>query len=160
LPCFVVASLVVVTVFAERQWHLTSMGTRSSVGSQPDWIDRSVPSGTRVAIVYTGHVSPIPIWETEFFNRAAGPVYDFDEPMLGDLPETQVEIAPHGRLLDTGPIAARYGMSDGIAPLAGMRVATLGSLILYRLPGHLGLASIVDGLYPSTAWSGRQVVYR
>jgi hypothetical protein len=160
LPCLVFVYLVVLTAFAEREWHLIAAVARASVGPQADWIDHAVPSGGRVAVVYTAHVPPVPIWEDEFFNRAAGDVYDLGDPMPGALPETHVTVAPGGRLVAAGRIPARYGLSDELAPLAGTAIATSGPLTLYRLPGELALGSVVEGLYPNSSWSGRHVAYR
>ena len=80
--------------------------------------------------------------------------------MPGALPETHVTVAPGGRLIGTGPIAARYGLSDVSAPLAGPPIASSGALTLYLLTGQLALGSVVEGLYPNSYWSGRHVVYR
>lgn len=160
LPGLVLVYLVALTAFAERQWHNLSTGALASVGRpQADWIDRTVPPGSRVALLYTAHVAPISIWETEFFNRSAGPVYDLSEPMPGALPETHVTVGREGRLLDPRPVASRYGLSDEIAPLAGSPIGTAGSLTLFRVPGELGLGSLVQGLYLFSSWSGKHVTY-
>ena len=159
-PCLILMYLLVLTAFAERQWHSIAAGARASVGPHADWIDRAVPAGSRIPVVYTGHVPPIPIWETEFFNRSAGAVYDLGTPMPGALPETHVTVTPRGRLVDTGSIPAHYGLSDELAPLAGPTIASSGTLTLHRLPGKLALGSVVKGLYLNSSWSGRHVVFR
>jgi Dolichyl-phosphate-mannose-protein mannosyltransferase len=160
LPGIVLATFVAVTALSEREWHALSAGALSAIGSStPDWVDRSVPGGSRVAVVYTGHVAPIAVWETEFFNRSLGDVYIFDEPEPGAIPETPVTVSRRGLLLAGGPVEAVYGLSDEIAPLHGARVGAAGLLTLYRLPGTLALGSIVRGLYPYSSWSGRHVMY-
>ncbi len=51
------------------------------VSGPPDWIDRAVPPGTSVSVVYPGVLEPLKIWENEFFNRSLGSVYSIGVPM-------------------------------------------------------------------------------
>lgn len=161
LPGLVFAYFIAVMAFVEHDFRRASLGTVGAIGNpQPNWIDETVPRGAQVAIVYTGQTSPITIWENEFFNRSAGPVYDLGEPTPGALPETRVTVDPRtGVLLDGGPVESRYALSDATAPLVGTPIGTAGQLTLYRVPGKVGLKTLVEGLYPGETWSGPHVRY-
>jgi hypothetical protein len=163
LPGLVLVYLVVVTAFSAREWHQNSVGALSTVGRpDPDWIDRAVPSGAQVAFLYTAQEGPTTVWETEFWNRSVGPVYDTGEPTPGALPETRLTVDLRTGALRSGTAAvhAEYGISDTTADLAGTRIGSAGALVLVRLPGELRLKSYVQGLYPFSTWSGRHVTYR
>lgn len=160
VPVFLLAYFLAVMAFAEREWHRTSRAAFGAIGSpQPDWIDRTLPSGAQAAILYTSHVSPVVIWENEFFNRAAGTVYYLDEPTPGGLPEWPVRIGRDGlvRGPELGPV--QYTLGDDIAVPAGPRLAGAGGLRLHKAPGKLQLQARVQGLYPFSPWSARRVTY-
>jgi dolichyl-phosphate-mannose-protein mannosyltransferase len=160
LPALLLCYFLGTMAFAEREWHRASHATFNAIGSpQPDWIDRALPSGATAVILNTNHVSPIVIWENEFFNRAAGSVYYLDEPTPGGLPEWKVRVGPGGvvRGPEVGP--APYALGDEIAVPAGRRIGDAGGLLLHRVPGALRLRSYVQGLYPFSQWSGQKVAY-
>src|SRR5215218_6188804 len=158
LPALVGAYLLVVLSFTERQWQESSRAARATLGNtQSDWIDRRVPGDAAVALLYTGHVTPIVLWETEFFNRAAGPVYYLNERDPGDLPTARADVADNGRLVGVAP--TRYGLSDAVATFAGPQLGSGGALTLYRLKPPPHLHTLVDGLYPGETWSGPRLRY-
>ncbi len=161
LPGLVLAYFLAVMVFVEHDFRRASVGTLGAVGNpRPNWIDETVPPGAQVAVVYTGQTAPVTIWENEFFNRSAGPVYDLGDPTPGGLPETHVTVDPRtGVLLDGGPVESAYALSDATAPLVGTPVGTAGQLTLYRVPGTVGLKTLVEGLYPGEMWSGPHLRY-
>jgi hypothetical protein len=160
LPVLLLGYFLVVMAFAEREWHRASRATFNAIGSpQPDWIDRALPSGAKAAILNTNHVSPIVIWENEFFNRAAGSVYYLDEPTPGGLPEQRVRVDADGVVRGPELGAVRYALGDEIATPAGPELASAGGLVLHRVPGELGLRALVQGLYPFSPWSARHVAY-
>ena len=114
-PRLLLVYFLVVMAVAEREWHRASHATFDAIGSpQPDWIDRALPSGAKAAILYTNHVSPIVIWENEFFNRVG---------RVGLLPQRAdpgrpARVAPSalGRRsrARTGPGQVRYALGDEI----------------------------------------------
>ena len=81
-----------------------------------DWIDRAVPKGAEVALVWTGRTDRFTVNLNEFFSKSVGPIYVTDLAVPGSLPETRVELDPEtGRF--TPPVRARYVVVDGsIAP--------------------------------------------
>ncbi len=160
LPALVLVYFVCVMAFAEREWHHTSRSVFDAVGSpQPDWIDRALPAGSSAAILNTGHVAPVVIWENEFFNRAAGSVYYLADPTPGGLPEWTTRVARDGTVRAPTLGRPQYALSDETAVPAGMKVASAGPFTLYRLPGALRLRTFITGLHPGQAWSGPHVTY-
>jgi 4-amino-4-deoxy-L-arabinose transferase-like glycosyltransferase len=160
LPALVLVYFLGVMAFAEREWHRASRGGYEAIGHPyPDWIDRTLPAGASAAILYTGHVPPVVIWENEFFNRAAGPVYYLTDPTPGELPETAVRVDAEGVVRDDGPVSARYALSDEFAVTVGPKLGAAGPLTLRQLPGELQLRTFIEGLHQFSPWSGRHVTY-
>jgi hypothetical protein len=131
-----------------------------------DWIDRAVPDGSAVAVLWTG---PPPdrftVNQSEFFNRSVGPVYYTVAPTPGGVGERPVRVAPGGtvRLADGSPVDERLVLLDGSLDPDGDLVAREPGtgITLWRLDSLLRLADVkVTGLYPNDTWSGRRVVYR
>jgi hypothetical protein len=163
LPGLVLAYFLAVMAFVEHDFRRASVGALGTVGNpEPNWIDRTVPAGSRVAVIYTGQIPPVTIWENEFFNRSAGPVYYLTEPTPGALPETRVTVDPRdGVLRDRGgrAVEASYALSDSTAPLVGTAAGAAGPLVLYRVPGKVGVKTLIQGLYPGETWSGPHARY-
>lgn len=162
VPALVGAYLLAVMVLTDREWRRSSLGARGAVGNtQLDWIDRAVPAGARVAVLYTTHVPTLAIWETEFFNRAAGRVYRFDEHTPGDLPEAHATVSNGGYVgvPTESAVYTGYALSDFTSRPAGTLLGTGGELELYRTGGALHLRTRIRGLYPAEPWSGRRLTY-
>jgi hypothetical protein len=160
IPAALLVYFLAVMAAAEREWHRASHATFNAIGSpQPDWIDRALPSGAQAAILNTNHVSPIVIWENEFFNRSAGSVYYLDEPTPGGLPEWPVRVDADGVVHGQELGRVRYALGDEIATPAGPELESAGGVVLHRVPGELRLRTLVEGLYPFSPWSARHVTY-
>ena len=160
VPAALLVYFLVVMAVAEREWQRASHATFDAIGSpHPDWIDRALPSGAKAAILNTNHVSPIVIWENEFFNRSAGSVYYLDEPTPGGLPEWPVRVDADGVVRGQELGRVRYAIGDEIAAPAGPELGSAGGLLLHQVPGELRLRTLVQGLYPFSPWSGRHVAY-
>ncbi|MBA2385422.1 MAG: glycosyltransferase family 39 protein [Actinobacteria bacterium] len=126
-----------------------------------DWIDRAVPDGAEVAIVWTGRPDRFTVNLNEFFSRSVGPVYVTDLGVPGSLPETRVEVDERtGRFRP--PVRARYVVVDGsIAPDGRVLARDEGwGLALWETSGELISTTSVTGLYPNDTWSGREVRWR
>ncbi|MBA3245888.1 MAG: glycosyltransferase family 39 protein, partial [Actinobacteria bacterium] len=91
-----------------------------------DWIDRSVPDGARVAVLWTGRTHRFTVHQNELFSRSVGPVYTLGGPMPGGLPETAVLVddrtgevrRPDGTVVDS-----EFALTDGSVALAGEPLA-------------------------------------
>jgi hypothetical protein len=132
-------------------------------GVDRDWIDRAVPDGEQVAVVWTGRTDRFTVNVNEFFNRSLGPVYYTGAPTPGSLPETKVTIGADGvvRLPDGAPVRSGYVLVDDSVAPDGEPVARdeqLG-MTLWRIEGDLVSTTSVEGLYPNDTWSGPEVTY-
>jgi len=128
-----------------------------------DWIDRAVPEGSTVAILWTGRPDRFTVNQNEFFNRSVGPIYTLRGPVPGNLPETPVTVDEQGvlRRSDGSAVREEYVLTDGSVDPEGVPVARdakLG-LTLYRSHGTLISTTTVEGLYDDQ-WSGPEVTYR
>jgi len=127
-----------------------------------DWIDRAVPDGAEVAMVWTGRPDRFTINLNEFFSRSVGRIYVTDLGVPGSLPETRVEVDPTTGRFEP-PVRARYVVVDGsIAPDGKVLARDEGwGLALWKLDGgELISTTSVRGLYPNDTWSGREVRWR
>jgi hypothetical protein len=127
-----------------------------------DWIDRAVPDGAEVAMVWTGRPDRFTVNLNEFFSRSVGPIYVTDLGVPGSLPETRVEVDPKTGRFEP-PVRARYAVVDGsIAPDGKVLARDEGwGLALWKLDGgELISTTSVHGLYPNDTWSGREVRWR
>ena len=127
-----------------------------------DWIDRAVPDGAEVALVWTGRPDRFTVNLNEFFSKSVGPIYVTDLAVPGSLPETRVELDPETGRFDP-PVRARYVVVDGsIAPDGEVLARDEGwGLALWKLDGgELISTTSVTGLYPNDTWSGPEVRWR
>ena len=126
-----------------------------------DWIDRAVPDGAEVALVWTGRPDRFTVNLNEFFSRSVGPIYVTDAGVPGSLPETRVEVDEQtGRFRPR--LRSRYVVVDGsIAPDGEVLARDEGwGLALWETGGELISTTSVSGLYPNDTWSGREVRWR
>ena len=136
-------------------------------GLARDWIDRAVPTGDEVAVLWTGRADRFTVNMNEFFNRRVGQVYYTDQPTpggFGEIPVTRltdgvragVFVDPDGKVVEVP-----YALLDGSVIPDGELVdrnETVGTA-LWRLTGPLSSRAEVTGLYPDT-WSGPRVRWR
>ena len=138
-------------------------------GLPRDWIDRAVPAGDEVAVLWTGRADRFTVNVNEFFNRRVGHVYYTDEPTPGGIGEIPVTRAgedgryPHGvfHLPNDDAVDAPYALLDGSVIPDGEVVArneTVGTA-LWRLTGPLSSREELSGIYGDT-WSGPRVRWR
>ena len=132
-------------------------------GLARDWIDRAVPAGEEVAVLWTGRADRFTVNMNEFFNRRVGHVYYTDQPTpggIGEIPVTRradgVFVDPDGRVIEVP-----FALLDGSVIPDGRvvdRNETVGTA-LWRLTGPLSSRAVITGLYPDT-WSGPHVRWR
>lgn len=137
-------------------------------GQSRDWIDRAVPAGARVGIVWTGRagVDRFVVNQNEFFNRSVGPVYNLGVPTPGNLPEQTITVdGADGvlRLENGTPLRDRYLVTDSSLEIDGRALARdvpLGITLWRVAGGSVRRAEVtVTGLYPNDTWSGPHVRY-
>ena len=145
---------------AVRRWVRVYSGISNP---HRDWIDRAVPDGAEVSVLWTGEGDIYPIWQNEFFSRSVGTIYSIAGQLLGALPQTRLSVDEQAGLLrdpDGRPVRPRYLLVDDSFTPAGRVLARDEALqiTLYELEGPLSSAEKVTGLYGDT-WSGAQVTY-
>ena len=134
-------------------------------GVERDWIDREIPEGQDVAVLWTGHADRFTVNQNEFFNRRVGDVYYTSSPTPGAIGETAVTVDPDDgaiRTADGRTIDAGYALLDGSVVPDGVALARdegLGTT-LWRLSGPLASTTDVTGLYANDTWSGPRVTWR
>lgn len=144
-------------------------------GLPRDWIDRAVPAGQEVAVLWTGNADRFTVNMNEFFNRRVGQVYYTNQPTpggIGEIPVTRTSATQAAAgspfslegafyLPNDGAIDAPYALLDGSVIPDGETVARneLVGTALWRLTGPLSQRAEITGLYPDT-WSGPRVRWR
>jgi hypothetical protein len=121
-------------------------------GVERSWIDSATQSGDEVAVLWSGYERRGPegwyaIWESEFFNRNVGTVYDLREPINYRLPATKVAVRDRMVYLRSGAsLRARYVLTDVKTPVVGAQVATNGDagMVLYRVDGPVRLRRLAQ----------------
>ncbi|MDX6397120.1 MAG: Dolichyl-phosphate-mannose-protein mannosyltransferase, partial [Gaiellaceae bacterium] len=164
LPSLVlVYFLVALGPIEQRVTRASQASLRSGIGGERDWIDRAVPPGAEVSVLWTGAGDLYDVWQSEFFNRSVGAVYSLDGRVLGDLPQTELAVDAQAGLLrgpDGKPVKPQYVLVDNSFTPGGEIVARDRNqgVAVYQLAGPLHAATHVTGLYPDT-WSGPAVTY-
>jgi Dolichyl-phosphate-mannose-protein mannosyltransferase len=161
LPLLVLAYFSVVQQPVQDRAELASHHARAAgVGGRPDWVDRGLPKGSSVGVLWSGHLDPHVVWENEFFNRSIGAVYDVGRPAPGNLASTPVRVGKVGVVRRQPP--ERLLLSDGTLDLRGARRASdaESGVSVWGVASPVRAVTSVTGLYPNDNWSGPVVVYR
>jgi hypothetical protein len=158
------ALLLQPVLLGPRGFEVSSRGAvfQGIQGVPRDWIDRALPGGARVSVLWTGSSDRFTVNQNEFFNSAVGDVFYTGAPTPGGIGETPVRVAANGtvRMSDGRTIDTPYALLDGSVTPDGEVVARdeLGTT-LWRLHGPLASLTRVTGLYPNDTWSGRTVTW-
>jgi hypothetical protein len=165
-PALMLAAFALYTYSAESRAREAALGSLFTGLTHPDrdWIDRAVGADARVAAIWTARLHWTTVTHNEFFNRAVGPVYTFEQPMPFHLPQKQ--LLPDydtGRVptTDGRQIDAEYALFDDHTPIAGTVIArdeTKGMNVV-RIERPLRLEHASGGIY-GDGWSGRTFWYR
>jgi hypothetical protein len=135
-------------------------------GVPRDWIDRAVPKGQEVAVLYTGRPDRFTVNQNEFFNRRVGQVYYTSRPTDGGIGEQRISVGAKGvvRTDDGRAVAPSFVLADGSTEPVGRAVARdpliPWGMTVWRVDRPLTLAKTrIQGLYPDDTWSGRTVTW-
>jgi Dolichyl-phosphate-mannose-protein mannosyltransferase len=128
-----------------------------------DWIDRRVPEGATVGIIWTGLQDRFVVNQNEFFNRSVGPIFYTGDPTPGLLAETKVTVDEK-----TGEIRTATGQrldipylvtEDVISPDGEALAHDPIGVTLWRVRQPLVVTETeVQGRYEDT-WSGARVTW-
>ena len=110
-------------------------------GVERDWIDRAVPGGADVAVLWTGRSDRFTVNQNEFFNRRVGQVYYTVAPTPGGVGELPVSVERRSgivRLADGRPVRPGYLLTDGSVEPDAVPVARdpLLGMTVWRSPGR------------------------
>jgi len=157
------ALLLQPVLLGPRGFEVSSRGAvfQGIQGVPRDWIDRALPGGARVSVLWTGSSDRFTVNQNEFFNRDVGSVYFTSTPTPGGIGEKPVTFDRNGVARVAGrAFEPRYLLTDGTVTPNGVAVArdeSLG-LTVWRVPGKVvSMHSHVAGLYPGDTWSGPTV---
>ncbi len=134
-------------------------------GVRRDWIDAAVPSGSHVAVLWTGTSDRFTVNQNEFFNRRVGQVYYTVAPTPGAVGELPVSVDRRTgavELADGAAVRPGYILTDGSVEPDAIPVARdqLLGMTVWKVPGDLVLAkTTVRGLFPNDTWSGPVVTW-
>jgi hypothetical protein len=157
VPVAVAAFLVGATKSVEGAAHAQSVAARHSYGTGADasWVEHTLPKGKHAAFIYTAPLNGDPhvVWQTEFWNRDVGTVYDYGTTEPGFAGDPLTLDRRTGRLVPAGGgrVAEDYAVVDAHTTLAGRIVAQPGLMALYRIARPLRIPSESSGIY-SDGW--------
>ena len=135
--------LVALHPIERRMTDLSQRSVYSGVSNpHRDWIDRAVPAGAEVSVLWTGEGNVYTVWQNEFFSRSVGTIYSIAGQLLGALPQTRLSVDAHAGILrgpDGRPVRPRYLLVDDSFTPAGRVVARdeVHRITLYELEGPL-----------------------
>jgi len=163
LVVLIAAYFAVAGAAVEVRTDKASQGAlRQGISGDPAWIDKAVPAGSEVAVVYPATNEPLKVWQNEFFNRAVGTIYTIGAPMPAALPETIVDIGADGFVRDRSgnQIVSPYVLIDTSIELAGEVVAqdAARQMAVLRTDGPLRASERVEGVM-GDGWSGGEFAY-
>ncbi|MEX0817399.1 MAG: hypothetical protein WD027_08125 [Gaiellales bacterium] len=136
------------------------------VGDEVSWVDRALGRDARVGFLFTSSVDPQALWQTEFWNRSIGPVFNLGIREPGHLPETFTSIDPGtGELVPFPGLPTAAGSADAdyiLTPrnhsVRGTIAAQRGPWTVYLVDPPLRLAETTDGI-GSDGWMGADASY-
>jgi hypothetical protein len=164
LVLVVVAGFFVLSGIAvDKKTDKASQGALSQgISGEPDWIDRAVPEGTNVSVLYPGTLEPLKVWQNEFFNRSLSSVFSIGVALPGQLPETIVVIGNDGAVTDRSgnPVIGEYVLSEASVHLDGQVVAAddARGMRVIRTSGQWQISEAVSGVM-GDQWSSSEFSY-
>jgi hypothetical protein len=154
VPVLLVAVLAAASVASSRYTVDQSRKQQAMfLGADPRWVDHA--SSGSVAYIYDGDPDWNGVWETLFWNRHIGRVYDVgDTAVPGPLPQKQVGVEPEGTLtLPAGRLhPPSYAVISTKFTLVGRPVAQIAQqglkqagLVLWKVSAPLRISTWTTG---------------
>ena len=153
------------SVYNQIDFISTSIRHAGGLAGDPSWIDRAIGKNARAEFLYTTDIDQDQhiLWEAEFWNRSLRRVFGVTS-QDPSIPDVTAPLDPaNGRIApqlpaDSPDLRPRYVVADTNVNVAGTRVASAGSLALYRVRPPLQIATMTAGLQPD-GWTGPTANY-
>ena len=117
------------------------------------WVDDAVSPGTSTAVLFSGNVDPMLLWQAEFWNRSVDRRYYIRQRLAGSPASQPVRVDNTGHLtLPNGQsLHAQAIATDSTIAIHSPVLAQLNNgLTLYRYTDKTTVEHIIDGLYPNS----------
>jgi hypothetical protein len=164
VPASLMVFLLVSSVSVFRAVRFQSVGAGAAPqAADPSWVDHTIGTEPRAAFLYTQEIGPNPhiFWQTEFWNRAVGSVYQVQVEAPGN-PGSGSTVDPRtGRVIVTDPrgrFPPQFTVADSDVPIVGDVVTRGGLLTLYRVDPPLRLVEQTGGVH-ADGWMGADAAY-
>jgi hypothetical protein len=164
VPASLIVFLLVSSVSVFRAVRFQSVGAGAAPQTtDPSWIDHTIGTDPRAAFLYTQEIGPNPhiFWQTEFWNRGVGSVYQVQVEAPGN-PGSGSTVDPRtGRILVINPrgrFPPEFTVADSDVPIVGDVVARDGLLTLSRVNPPLRLVDQTGGVH-ADGWMGGDAAY-
>jgi hypothetical protein len=164
VPASLIAFLLVSSASVFRAVRLVSVGTGAAPQTvDPSWIDHTIGTEPRAAFLYTEEIAPNPqiFWQTEFWNRGVGSVYQVQTEAPGNPGSGSIVDPRSGRILVTDPrgrFPPEFTVAHSNVRVAGVLLARDGLLTLMRVDPPLRLVEQTKGVY-ADGWMGSDATY-
>jgi hypothetical protein len=164
VPASVAAFLLLSSVSVFRAVRFQAVGAGAAPqAADPSWIDHAIGTEPRAAFLYTEEIGPNPhiFWQTEFWNRGVGSVYQVQTEAPGN-PGSGSYVDPRsGRILVLDPrgrFPPEYTVGASQVHVVGDVAARDGLLTLTRVDAPLRLVDQTGGVQVD-GWMGADAAY-
>jgi hypothetical protein len=164
VPLSLAAFLLVSSVSVFRAVRFQAVGAGAAPQTaDPSWIDHAIGTEPRAAFLYTDEIGNNPhiFWQTEFWNRGVGSVYQVQVAAPGN-PGSGSTVDPRsGRIVVTDPrgrFPPEYTVGDSDVQIMGDVVARGGLLTLFRVDPPLRMIEQTGGVH-ADGWMGADAAY-
>jgi hypothetical protein len=164
VPASVAAFLLLSSVSVFRAVRFQAVGAGAAPqAADPSWIDHAIGTEPRAAFLYTEEIGPNPhiFWQTEFWNRGVGSVYQVQTEAPGN-PGSGSYVDPRsGRILVLDPrgrFPPEYTVGASQVHVVGDVTARDGLLTLTRVDAPLRLVDQTGGVQVD-GWMGADAAY-
>jgi hypothetical protein len=136
------------TRLAAAEANRIDLATRAT-----NWVDDAVSPGTSTAVLFSGNIDPMLLWQAEFWNRSIDRRYYIRQRLAGSPASQPVRVDDTGHLtLPNGqPLHAQAIATDSTIAIHSPILAQLNNgLTLYRYTRNTTVEHIIDGLHPNS----------
>jgi hypothetical protein len=163
VPASVAVFLLVSSVSVFRTVRFQAVGAGAAPQSaDPSWIDHTIGTEPRAAFLYTQEIAnPHVFWQTEFWNRGVGSVYQLQVEAPGNPGSGSYVDHRSGRIVVIDPrgrFPPEYTVGDSDVRVVGDVTAQAGLLTLARVDPPLRLVDQTGGIQPD-GWMGSEAAY-